>query len=372
VKRRELIALTAATVAVGLGGALVATQIKPAPSASPSPRASTTRLGDARVRRLIRLQEPVQEFGSLGGPLAWSPDSSRLCVEQTTRGGARTVSVFSTVDWTQVCQFKGSRPIWALDGRSLAAVWPFPATVPPPADTVVLMIDPSSGAERSRRAVPASGLGWSGGQLYGVVDGRVVAILDPSRASISCAGACELAYWSPAGNLLVVANRADAPLLELHDLQRTPTRVHALGMAKAIAWAAAAPALAWVSDDRVRTWSPESGVQVADFPPAYKPVVWSPKGELLIAAHVSGTWKQWRPADRVIDDVTMPFDLDLNSLVSWSPDARFIAATPAGYGTVGVRVHPVVADSSRWLSPHDYDHRRASTAAARRDILSSE
>lgn len=344
-RRRRLIGFAAATVAAGIGGAFVATRVTPEPSPSPSSRPPATSPGDAtRLRRLIRLDEAVQEFGSLGGPVVWSPDGLRLCVEQTTRAGERTVTIFSTTDWSRICQFNGSRPLWALDGRAVAAVDPFPATVPPPANTAVVLIDPDTGAVRSRTAVAATSLGWSSDQLYGIVAGGVVKTTDPAREVISCGGACELAYWSSKGNYVVVATHAESPLYELHDLQRTPTFTEALGQARAIAWAAAAPALAWISDERIRTWSPERGVQMSDIPRAYRPVVWSPKGDFLIAAHANGDWQQWRPGDRELSTAAMPIDVDLNSLVSWSPDGRFVAATPATYSTLRVRIHPVAAE----------------------------
>jgi WD40 repeat protein len=340
-RRRRLVGFAAATVAAGIAGAFVATRVTPE-SSSPAP---ATNPGDAtRLRRFIRLDEAVQEFGSLGGPVVWSPDGRRLCVEQTTRAGERTVTIFSTTDWSRICQFNGSRPVWAPDGRTIAAVEPFPATVPPPANTAVVIIDPDTGVERSRTALPATSLGWSSDQLYGIVAGRVVKTTDPVPEVITCAGGCELAYWSTKGNYVVVATHSESPLYELHDLQRTPTVTEVLGNARAIVWATASPALAWISDDRIRTWSPEQGMQVSDIPLAYKPVVWSPKGDLLIAAHANRDWKQWRPGDHELSKVAMPIDVDLNSLVSWSPDGRFVAATPATYSTLHVRIHPVAAE----------------------------
>lgn len=275
--------------------------------------------------------------------MSWSPDGAHLCVELASRSADHVFDVYATKNWSRVTQFEGSRPVWSDDSSMIAVVRPSATTVPPPPETTVVVLDALTGSERDRARVPASSLGWSQGRVFGVIGGGVAPLTDPGRAVVTCAGGCATASWSRSN--LVTVSGTDAAS-ELHDLTRSPTLVERLGRAAAIVWATSASALGWSAEGRVRSWSPHDGVRTLPLPVGFRPVAWSPRGELLVCVDTTGTWKQWRAEDNVVSPIEMPGDLDLNGPVHWSPDGRFVAAVPASFSAFRVRIHPVTADSA--------------------------
>jgi hypothetical protein len=306
------------------------------------------------IRRIVGLGDVVQEFGSIGGPVAWSPDGARICVEQVDRTGLHTVSLVATRDWTRIAEIPASRPVWSPDGALIAVVRPFARSIPPPPETTVVVLDGLTGNERESFPLRATALGWAGGELHGLVDGRLAPVRDPSQTKATCVGGCELAYWAPGGGFVALGGGEEHSEFALKRFAPSPTdpEQESLGEARSLTWAAKVPALAWLGSSGVMARKEGAGRTQVTVPAGYRPVVWSPHGEILVCGQAGGNgqtggnWKQWQAATSQIENLTLPPDLGISSFLSWSPDAAFMAGVPFALSSARFRIYRVVAEAA--------------------------
>ncbi|OLC11456.1 MAG: hypothetical protein AUH44_02370 [Chloroflexi bacterium 13_1_40CM_68_15] len=256
--------------------------------------------------------------------------------------------MITTKNWTRIAEVAASRPVWSPDGATIALVRPFAPTIPAPPQTRVVLLDGLTGNERESFTLRATALGWAGGELYALVDGRLAPVRNPSVTKSSCAGGCELAYWAPGGDFVALGGVGERPEFVLRRFTSSPSDQgqEALGEARSLTWAVRRPALAWLGSGGVMTWMPGAGRTQVSVPAGYRPVVWSPQGEILVCGQAGASWKQWQAATTQIEDLTLPPDLGLSSLLSWSPDAAFMAAVPLALSSARLRIYRVITEGA--------------------------
>ena len=338
-RRRRLLGLGAAAALTGAAG-VVAGKLVADQSRQPA-----TFSAFGQPFRLAGVGEPVARFGMLGGPLAWDPTGRQLAVEQFSKDNTRTVSLYEVGSWSKHLEIPGSRPSWSTDATHLALVRPFPATTPPTSDTVVVLIDPASGAVVETIAARTSDVGWSGDQPYGVVEGRVVPLRAQTNSVVTCADGCDLAEWAPVGDYLAVGNAA-IPSEYVIASVRDPALRKPLGAAGGLVWAARAPVLAWQRSDATFAWTMTEGERQVPLAGGLRPAAWSPDGTMLLCSSLKTSWVQWSRLDNQITALALPAAFGAAVHTWWSSDGRFIATVPQSFGPAEAVVYATVITPS--------------------------
>jgi WD40 repeat protein len=132
--------------------------------------------------------------------------------------------------------------------------------------------------------------------------------------------------WHPDSNLLATGGQDDRVAIWSTNRDAPPAMWPAGGSwVSRVGWSPDGSALIWAADKSVHTCAWPRGNLVAppaEFPATVADVAWSPDGNQIAATAHGGVWL-W-PPHRFADHRIFPWK-GASHLMSWSPDARFIA-----------------------------------------------